>query len=181
MKCLKRGVVAWLTGLPSSGKTTLAVLTAGVLREWGYRVEVLDGDWFRSIFSSDLGFTRDERRVHLVRAAWVARLLASNGVVVIAAFVSPYRDVRWEVRRVVEEGGVKFLEVYVRVPLEVAISRDSKGLYARAMRGELRNFTGIDDPYEEPVKPDLVIDNAFVPVEENVKLLAEFIARHLEV
>ncbi|MEM3997149.1 MAG: adenylyl-sulfate kinase [Pyrobaculum sp.] len=178
MRCLERGLVVWLTGLPASGKTTIAGLTAGRLRGLGFRVEVLDGDWVRSTISVGAGFTREERRVHLLRVAWVARLLARNGVVVLAAFVSPYRDVRAEVRKVVEEE-VPFFEVYVKVPLDVAMARDPKGLYARALRGEVKNFTGVDDPYEEPLAPDLVLDNAEVSAEANADVLVRFVLDRL--
>lgn len=180
MRCLERGVVVWLTGLPSSGKSTLAFLAAAKLRELGYRVQVLDGDWVRSTINFDVGFSRDDRRMHLVRVAWIARLLASHGVVVLAAFVSPYRDVRAEVRRIVEEGGVPFIEVYVKVPLEVAMKRDAKGLYAKALKGEIKNFTGIDDPYEEPDKPDIVVDNASLPPEVNAETIVNSLVKLLE-
>lgn len=176
---MERGLVAWLTGLPASGKTTIADLAAGRLRALGYRVEVLDGDWVRSTINVGAGFTREERRAHLLRVAWIARLLARNGVVVLAAFVSPYRDVRAEVRKIVEEE-VPFLEVYVRVPLEVAVRRDPKGLYARALRGEIKNFTGVDDPYEEPTSPDLVLDNAETPPELNAAALVNLVLKRLE-
>lgn len=171
-KCLDRGVVVWLTGLPGSGKTTLATRAAAVLRGKGYRVEVLDGDWVRKTINPDAGFTREERRRHLLRVAWIARLLARNGVVVFCSFVSPYRDVRREVRKIVEEE-VPFLEVYVKCPLEECIRRDPKGLYRRALAGEIKHFTGISDPYEEPENPDLVLDTVAVGVEENTRRLVE--------
>ncbi len=171
-RCLDRGVVVWLTGLPGSGKTTLATRAAAVLREKGYRVEVLDGDWVRKTINPDAGFTREERRRHLLRVAWIARLLARNGVIVFCSFVSPYRDVRREVRRIVEEEA-PFLEVYVKCPLEECIRRDPKGLYRRALAGEIKHFTGISDPYEEPENPDLVLDTVAVGVEENTRRLVE--------
>jgi len=178
MRCLERGVVVWLTGLPASGKTTLAWLAAERIRGAGFRAEVLDGDWVRSTINTDVGFSREDRRRHLLRVAWIARLLARNGVVVFAAFVSPYRDVRAEVRKIVEEE-VPFFEVYVRVPLDVAIKRDPKGLYAKALRGELKGFTGVDDPYEEPLSPDLVLNNAEPPPERNAEVLANFVLERL--
>ncbi|MFN3805336.1 MAG: adenylyl-sulfate kinase [Pyrobaculum sp.] len=178
MRCLNRGVVAWLTGLPAAGKTTVANLAAEMLRQAGLKVEVLDGDWVRGTIHTGVGFTKEERRLHLLKVAWIARLLARNGVVVIAAFVSPYRDVRAEVRKIVEEE-VPFVEIYVKVPLEVAIRRDPKGLYAKALRGEIKNFTGIDDPYEEPTTPDLVLENDGVSPEENAKQVATHILHML--
>lgn len=174
MRCLERGFVVWLTGLPASGKTTIAYLVATRLKEAGIRAEVLDGDWVRKTINTDAGFTREERRRHLLRAAWIARLLARNGVAVIAAFVSPYRDVRAEVRGIIEEE-VPFIEVYVKVSLEEAIRRDPKGLYKRALAGEIKNFTGVDDPYEEPEKPDLVLVNEGVPPEHNAEVLFQYL------
>ncbi len=174
-RCLERGVVAWLTGLPGSGKTTTAEAAARRLREMGYRVEVLDGDWVRKTINPDAGYTREERRRHLLRVAWIARLLARNGVIVLCSFVSPYREVRREVRRIVEEE-VPFIEVYVRCPLEECIRRDPKGLYAKALRGEIKHFTGVSDPYEPPEAPDLVLDTVENSLEENVeKLVAKIL------
>ena len=171
--CLDKGLVVWLTGLPGSGKTTIATKAAAKLRQMGYRVEVLDGDWVRKTINPDAGFTREERRRHLLRVAWITRLLARNGVIVLCSFVSPYREVRSEVRRIVEEE-VPFIEVYVNAPLEECIRRDPKGLYKKALRGEIKHFTGITDPYEPPENPDLVLDTANDTVETNVeKLLAK--------
>jgi len=169
-RCLQRGLVVWLTGLPGSGKTTIASEAARRLRDAGYRVEVLDGDWVRRTINPDAGFTREERRRHLLRVAWIARLLARNGVIVFCSFVSPYRDVRREVREIVAEE-VPFMEVYVHAPLEECIRRDPKGLYKKALRGEIKHFTGITDPYEPPENPDLVLDTMSNTVEENVKQL----------
>jgi len=171
--CLDKGLVVWLTGLPGSGKTTIATKVAAKLRQMGYRVEVLDGDWVRKTINPDAGFTREERRRHLLRVAWITRLLARNGVIVLCSFVSPYREVRSEVRRIVEEE-VPFIEVYVNAPLEECIRRDPKGLYKKALRGEIKHFTGITDPYEPPENPDLVLDTVNDTVETNVeKLLAK--------
>jgi adenylylsulfate kinase len=165
MKCLERGPVLWLTGLPASGKTTVANALARLLREMGYRVEVLDGDWVRQTINVGAGFTREERERHLLGVAWVARLLARNGVAVICSFVSPYRDTRRKVKKIVEEE-VPFFEVYVKCSLEECMRRDPKGLYRRALRGEIPNFTGVSDPYEEPETPDLVIDTEKTTPEE---------------
>ena len=171
--CLDKGLVVWLTGLPGSGKTTIATKVAAKLRQMGYRVEVLDGDWVRKTINPDAGFTREERRRHLLRVAWITRLLARNGVIVLCSFVSPYREVRSEVRRIVEEE-VPFIEVYVNAPLEECIRRDPKGLYKKALRGEIKHFTGVTDPYEPPENPDLVLDTVNDTVETNVeKLLAK--------
>ena len=166
-RCLDKGLVVWFTGLPGSGKTTIASGVAERLREAGYRVELIDGDWARKTISLGAGYTREERRIHLHRIAWVARLLARNGVVVLCSFVSPYKDVRRMIRSIVEEEA-PFLEVYVKCSVEEAIRRDPKGLYAKALRGEIKHMTGIDDPYEPPENPDLVVDTEKDSVETNV-------------
>jgi len=170
LKCLEKGLVAWLTGLPGSGKTTIAGRVAERLRAEGYRVELIDGDWARKTVSVGSGFTREERMNHLRRIAWITRLLARNGVVVLASFVSPYRDARRMVREIVEEEA-PFLEIYVKASLETVIRRDPKGLYKKALAGEIKHMTGIDDPYEPPENPWLVIDTDKASVEESVDLL----------
>ena len=177
-RCLERGLVAWLTGLPGSGKTTIASLAASELRGLGYRVEVLDGDWVRRTINPDAGYTREERRRHLLRVAWIARLLARNGVIVLCSFVSPYRSVRAEVRKIVEEEA-PFLEVYVKCPLEECIRRDPKGLYKRALRGEIEHFTGVSDPYEPPEEPDLVLDTTREEPRESAGRLVRLILERL--
>ncbi len=179
MKCLERGVVVWLTGLPASGKTTIANIVADKLRSIGYKVEVLDGDWVRKTINPDAGFTREERRRHLHRVAWIARLLARNGVIVLCSFVSPYRDVRREIREIVEEE-VPFIEVYVYAPLEECIKRDPKGLYKKALRGEIKHFTGVSDPYEPPENPALVLDTVKNTAEENASKLIDLILNVIE-
>ncbi len=176
---MDKGFVVWLTGLPGSGKTTLANGVAGKLREEGYRVEVLDGDWVRKTINVGAGFTKEERRRHLLRVAWVSRLLARNGVIVLCSFVSPYRDVRGEVRRIVEEE-VPFYEVWVKCSVEECIRRDPKGLYKKALRGEIQHFTGISDPYEPPENPDLVIDTEHDSLEENVNKLYAFVKEKVQ-
>ncbi len=148
------GFVIWFTGLPSAGKSTLARLLEGRLCQRGLRVEVLDGDEVRQRLNRDLGFSKDDRDENIRRIAFVARLLARNGVIVITAAISPYLQVRDEARR--EIG--RFVEVYVKCPLDVCINRDVKGLYRRALAGEVSNLTGISDPYEEPVNPELVVE-----------------------
>ncbi len=148
------GFVVWLTGLPSAGKTTLAGLVAAALRERGLRVEVLDGDEVRSTLTKGLGFSREDRDENIRRIAWVAGVLARNGIVAITAAISPYRAARDQARR--EIG--RFVEVHVRCPVERCIERDTKGLYARALRGDLPHFTGVSDPYEEPLHPEVVVE-----------------------
>ena len=150
-----RGFTLWLTGLSGAGKSTLATAVGHELRRRGVRVEVLDGDEVRQNLSKGLGFTREDRDTNIRRIGYVAKLLARNGVVVITAAISPYRAVRDEVRR--EIGA--FVEVYVKASLDECVRRDTKGLYRRALAGEIPQFTGVSDPYEEPLRPELVIDS----------------------
>src|SRR2546429_7140326 len=149
-----RGFTLWLTGLSGAGKSTLASAVADELRRAGVRVETLDGDEVRQNLSKGLGFSREDRDTNIRRIGYVANLLTRNGVVVISAAISPYRAVRDEVRR--EIGA--FVEVHVKASLEECVRRDTKGLYARALAGEIAQFTGVSDPYEEPLAPELVID-----------------------
>jgi adenylylsulfate kinase len=178
MKCLENGLVVWLTGLPGSGKTTVAEGAAKLLRDEGYKVEVLDGDWVRRTINVGAGFTREERVRHLLRVAWIARLLARNGVIVLCSFVSPYRDVRAEIRKIIEEE-VPFYEVFVKCSLKECIRRDPKGLYKRALKGEIKHMTGLDDPYEPPEEPALVVDTEHDSVEVNVTKLYNLIKEAL--
>ena len=173
MDCDK-GFVIWLTGLPAAGKTTLANALKEELQKVGKRVELLDGDEVRRWLSPEAGFTKEDRERHLMRVAYVSRLLARNGVVVIASFVSPYRRVRRRIREIVEKD-VKFIEVYVRCPLEVAVERDPKGLYKRALAGEIKNFTGIDDPYEEPENPEVIVDSSEMTLNEEVETVLSYL------
>jgi adenylylsulfate kinase len=164
---MRNGAVIWLTGLPSSGKTTIAKGLMENLRRKGYAVELLDGDWVRQTINPDAGFTREQRSMHLIRVAWIARLLARNNIITICSFVSPYRDVRAEIRKIIEEEAF-FMEAYVKCSLEECMKRDSKGLYKKALAGEIKNFTGIDDPYEEPENPEIILDTEHYTIEENV-------------
>lgn len=151
---LRDGFVVWLTGLPSSGKSTLAGLLEQELDHRGLQVEVLDGDIVRQRLTRGLGFSKEDRDENIRRISFVAKLLSRNGVVAITAAISPYRSVRDEAR---QEIG-RFIEVYVRCPLESCIARDVKGLYRRALAGEIPNFTGVSDPYEEPLNPEVVVE-----------------------
>jgi len=151
---LARGFTLWLTGLSGAGKSTLAAAVSKELRDRGIPVEVLDGDEVRQNLSKGLGFSREDRDTNIRRIGYVAKLLARNGVAVITAAISPYRAIRDEVR---EEIGA-FVEVYVKASLDECIRRDTKGLYARALAGEIAQFTGVSDPYEEPLAAELVID-----------------------
>ena len=165
-----QGFTVWFTGLSGAGKTTLASRLADVLRGRRYRVEVLDGDVVRTHLSKGLGFGKEDRDTNIRRIGWVCQLLARNGVVAIAAAISPYRAIRDEVRRM-HDG--RFMEVYAKCQLEVLIQRDAKGLYKKALAGEISNFTGVSDPYEEPLSPEVVVASDRETVEEGLnKILA---------
>ena len=148
------GFTLWFTGLSGAGKSTLAAAVSADLRGRGIPVEVLDGDEVRQNLSKGLGFSPEDRDTNIRRIGYVAKLLARNGVAVITAAISPYRAIRDEVR---EQIGA-FVEVYVKASLDECIRRDTKGLYRRALAGEIPQFTGVSDPYEEPLAPELVID-----------------------
>ncbi len=150
-----KGCVIWFTGLSGAGKTTLAALLEAELRRRGRRVEVLDGDVVRTHLSKGLGFSKEYRDTNIRRIGFVCQLLSRNGVVAIAAAISPYRTVRAEVRAACDG---RFLEVYAKCPVEVLKERDVKGLYEKALAGEIPNFTGVSDPYEEPLHPEVVVE-----------------------
>jgi 3',5'-nucleoside bisphosphate phosphatase len=164
------GLCVWLTGLSGSGKSTVGRLAAGELRDRGHRVEVLDGDDVRQNLCAGLGFSREDRDVNVRRIAWVADLLARNGVVTFVAAVSPYRRPRDEARA---RMGERFVEVHVRATVEECERRDVKGLYEKARAGEIEAFTGVSDPYEEPLAPELLLDTEQeTPAESAAKLIA---------
>ncbi|HEX6622217.1 MAG TPA: adenylyl-sulfate kinase [Pyrinomonadaceae bacterium] len=175
-----QGFVLWLTGLSGAGKTTLASRLAPELRTRGLRVEVLDGDEVRTNLSKGLGFSREDRDTNIRRIGFVARLLARNGVGVITAAISPYANVREEVRRAVEDEGTGFVEVYVECPIDVLAERDVKGLYRKALAGEIKGFTGVSDPYEAPPAPEVVVRTHEEAVETSAaRILSELETRGL--
>lgn len=151
-------LTVWFTGLPCSGKSTLAAMLTRTCQAHGDAIELLDGDIVREYLSKGLGFSRQDRDTNILRIGWVCHLLAKHGVSSIVAAISPYRQARQEVRALVEKAGGRFLEVYVRCSLTECVTRDVKGLYAKALRGELQNFTGVSDPYEPPEQPDVLVD-----------------------
>jgi|KBSSwiStaDraftv2_1062776.scaffolds.fasta_scaffold50837_4 adenylyl-sulfate kinase len=165
---MSRGFVLWFTGLSGAGKTTLANALAPEFSGRGTRVEVLDGDQVRTHLSKGLGFSKEDRDTNIRRIGYVSRLLARNGVGVITAAISPYRVPRDEVRQAVESDGASFVEIYLRAQLPALIARDVKGLYAKALAGEIAQFTGISDPYEEPLRPELVVETDSEAVEKSV-------------
>jgi adenylylsulfate kinase len=167
------GFVVWLEGLSGSGKTTLSQSVATQLRRAGWKVEVLDGDAVRQMFSPELGFTRKDREFHARRVSYVARMLARNGVATIVAMITPYETSRQAARADVE---IPFEEVWLRCPIEVCRARDPKGIYHRAAAGEVHRMTGVDDPFEEPLNPDLVVDTANAPVAKSTSQILEHLA-----
>lgn len=172
------GATVWLTGLPSAGKSTIANGVADRLRTSRCGVEVLDGDVIRENLSRGLGYTREDRAINIRRIGFVAELLARNGVVVLVASIAPHADVRADVRAAHAAAGVTYVEVHVSTPVEVAGDRDVKGLYARQRAGEIQGLTGIDDPYEVPEDPDLVIPSHEQSVDESVAALLEHLHAH---
>ena len=165
--------VLWFTGLSGSGKSTIAASVCTALRQRGLRVEYLDGDSIRLIFPAT-GFTRPERDSHIKRVGFLASRLEQHGVFVVASLVSPYEESRQFVRELCTE----FVEIYVSTPLEECERRDVKGLYAKARNGEIRNFTGIDDPYEPPANPEVTIDTQAVSVAEATSRVMDRLRHH---
>ncbi|EPD66121.1 MULTISPECIES: adenylyl-sulfate kinase [unclassified Streptomyces] len=152
-----QGATVWLTGLPSAGKTTVARLLGERLRAEGHRVEVLDGDEIRRFLSAGLGFSRADRNTNVQRIGLVSEVLARNGVLSVVPVIAPYADSREAVRKRHEASATPYIEVHVATPVQVCSERDVKGLYARQAAGQLVGLTGVDDPYEPPVDPDLVL------------------------
>jgi adenylylsulfate kinase len=167
----QRGIVVWLTGLSSAGKSTIAAELLDRMHAAGHRVEMLDGDIIRQRLSKDLGFSKPDRDENIRRIGFVAELLAKNGVTVIVAAISPYRAVRDEVRSRIPG----FVEVYVNAPLDVCEHRDVKGLYRKARAGILHGFTGIDDPYEPPLQPEIECRTDLETVEESVQRILDWL------
>jgi adenylyl-sulfate kinase len=166
------GFTLWFTGLSGAGKTTIAHLVGPAIEERGPIVEYLDGDTVRTHLSRGLGFSKEDRDANIERIGWVASRLTRQGAAVIASAISPYAEARQSARDLVEEFG-PFIEVFVDVSVEEATRRDTKGLYEKALRGEIQNFTGVNDPYEAPVDPDIRIDSDTESPEESAeKILA---------
>ena len=164
------GFTLWFTGLPCSGKSAVADRVAATLKERGLRVERLDGDIVRRDLTQDLGFSKKDRDENIRRVTFVAKLLSRNGVAVLTSFISPYREMRDRAR----SETTNFLEIYVKCPVDVCMQRDVKGMYQKAISGEIKEFTGVSDPYEEPLKPELVLETDRETLEESVrKVLAK--------
>ena len=165
----ERGCVIWFTGLSGSGKTTIAHVVEEKLLDAGVPVEILDGDVVRENLSKGLGFSKEDRDTNIRRIAFVAHLLQRNGTFVITAAISPYRDIRDEARAMIKD----FVEVYADAPLEVCEERDVKGLYAKARAGEIKGFTGIDDPYEAPENAEVIVKTGELSVEESAQAVID--------
>jgi adenylylsulfate kinase len=164
------GLTLWFTGLSGAGKSTIAEIVEAELRERGVNVEVLDGDVVRTNLSKGLGFSKEDRDTNIRRIAFVADLLSRNGVVAITAAISPYREIRDEARALI---GDRFVEIYVNASVDECARRDVKGLYEKAFKGEIKEFTGVSDPYEPPENPEITVDTENETVEESAgKVLA---------
>ncbi|MFO7734333.1 MAG: adenylyl-sulfate kinase [Candidatus Aminicenantes bacterium] len=158
------GFTLWFTGLPCSGKSTVGDGVAAILKERGFRVELLDGDVVRKELTRDLGFSKKDRDENIMRVTFVAKLLSRNGVATLVSFISPYRELRDRAR----QGTTNFVEVYTKCPVEVCILRDVKGMYQKAIKGEIKEFTGVSDPYEEPLNPEIVLETDKETIDESV-------------
>jgi len=169
----QKGVVIWFTGLSGSGKSTLAYAVEEKLHKMGYLTYVLDGDNIRHGLNSDLGFSPEDREENIRRVGEVAKLFADAGVIVMTAFISPYRKDRRRARRLMDEG--RFVEVYCKCGLEVCAKRDPKGLYKKAKAGEIDQFTGVSAPYEEPERPEIVVETDRQSVEECVEKIIQYL------
>jgi len=167
-----QGFCLWFTGLSGSGKTTITTLLVKELRRRGSKLEVLDGDIVRENLSKGLGFSKEDRDTNIRRIAFVADLLSRNGVPVITAAISPYRDIRDEARTKMDG---RFIEIYTKAPLEVCEERDVKGLYAKARAGEIKEFTGISDPYEPPEDPEILIETDKQSPEESAQQIITYL------
>lgn len=166
------GFTLWFTGLSGSGKSTLAEFITPVLQERGVNVEVLDGDVVRTNLSKGLGFSKEDRDTNIRRIGFVANLLARNGACAITAAISPYQAIRDECR---EASDAAFIEVYVEAPLEVVEERDTKGLYKKARAGEIKNFTGIDDPYEAPTNAEITVHTGSEDIETSANKILDYL------
>ena len=172
------GLTLWFTGLSGAGKTTVARIVEGALRERGDKVEVLDGDVVRQNLSKGLGFSKEDRDTNIRRIAFVADLLSRNGVPVITAAISPYKEIRDEARELM---GERFIEVFVKASVEECARRDVKGLYEKAFKGEIKEFTGVSDPYEEPLDPEIVLDTESETPEESARKVVALVEARAEV
>ena len=171
-KAHDQGCILWFTGLSGAGKSTLAEYLTPILRECGKKVEILDGDEVRENLSKGLGFSKEDRDTNIRRIGYVANMLARNGVVSITAAISPYREIRDENRK---RSQAPFIEIFVEAPLSVVEERDTKGLYKKARAGIIKQFTGISDPYEEPLHPEITCHTGQEAIEESAKKILDYL------
>ena len=171
-----KGAVLWFTGLSGAGKSTLAEHLVNEFRSRGYRVELLDGDEIRTHLSQGLSFSKEDRDTNVRRIGWVARLLARNGVLAVTAAISPYREIRDEIRADTErDGRAAFIEVFANAPLDAVAARDVKGLYKKALAGEIKNFTGVSDPYEAPENPEVTALTSQESIQESANRILKYL------
>ena len=170
----QKGLVIWFTGLPCSGKTTLSKEIEKYFQEKKLPIQRLDGDVVRETISKDLGFSEEDRNKNIERMSYLAQMLADNGVNVVSAFVSPYREMRDFAREICPN----FIEVYVKCSIEKCKERDVKGMYAKAEKGEIKDFTGVQDPFENPCNPEIIIDTENKTIEENVQEIISYIEKN---
>jgi adenylyl-sulfate kinase len=168
---IKQGFVLWFTGLPCSGKTTVADKLAETLKKQKIKIERLNGDLLRKSLSADLGFSKKDREENIKRVTFIAKLLSRNGVGVVTTFVSPYRGIRDRARQEV----TNFIEVFVDCPLEVCKKRDVKGMYKLAETAQIKNFTGVSDPYQKPESPEIIIDTDKETIEESCQVILKYL------
>jgi len=171
----QKGVTIWFTGLSGSGKSTVAVALEKALHSLGKLSYRLDGDNIRLGINKNLGFSADDRAENIRRIGEISKLYCDTGIITLNSFISPYREDRQQVRRIHEEGGYNFIEVHVNCSLECAESRDPKGLYKKARAGEIKNFTGIDDPYEAPENAEIVLNTDDMTIEEEVEIILNYL------
>jgi adenylylsulfate kinase len=172
----QKGIVIWFTGLSASGKSTLAHAVEEVLFKQGHLSYVLDGDNIRHGLNKNLGFTPEDREENIRRIGEVAKLFSQAGIITMTAFISPYRSDRQKARQLLNQG--EFIEVYMKIPIEVAEQRDPKGRYKKARAGEVKEFTGISAPYEEPENPELIIDTSQTNVEQSVEMVVKYLQKN---
>lgn len=173
---MHKGFILWFTGLSGAGKSTLSENLVSLFKERGYRVELLDGDEVRTNLSKGLGFSKEDRDTNIRRIGYAARLLARNGVIAITAAISPYREIRDEIREHAGSDSVPFVEVFANATLDALVARDVKGLYKKALAGEIANFTGVSDPYEAPHFAEVEVRTDCESVEESTERILKFLS-----
>lgn len=172
---MHKGFTLWFTGMSGAGKSTLTELLEAEFRRRGYKVELLDGDVVRTNLSTGLTFSKEDRDINIRRIGFVCDLLSRNGVIAISAAISPYASTRQDVRELVESNGAAFVEVYAKCSLDELVRRDVKGLYKKALAGEIENFTGVSDPYEEPENPEITVDSATQSIDDSFQQIIAYL------